>query len=86
MDAGRLTSFAVDDAYYLARRLKMNALYLPTVEHLTGIALLYKGRARIRDSRLLTSLQEQTGITQVHLDSAVSPVHAYGIWIGPRNA
>ena len=41
MDAGRLTSFAVDDAYYLARRLKMNALYLPTVEHLTGIALLY---------------------------------------------
>jgi hypothetical protein len=86
VDAGRLTSFAVDDAYYLARRLKMNALYLPTVEHLTGIALLYKGRARIRDSRLLTSLQEQTGITQVHLDSAVSPVHAYGIWIGPRNA
>jgi endonuclease/exonuclease/phosphatase family metal-dependent hydrolase len=82
VDAGRLTSFAVDDAYYLARRLKMNALYLPTVEHLTGIALLYKGSAQIRDARLLTSLQEQTGITHVHLDSAISPVHAYGIWIG----
>lgn len=67
VDTGRLTSYGVDDAYYLARQLRMNVAYLPTVEHLTGIALLYRGPAALTDSRLLASLQEQTGIVHVHL-------------------
>jgi hypothetical protein len=44
VDTGRMTSYMVDDAYYLARSLGMNVAYLPTVEHLTGIAVLYRGR------------------------------------------
>jgi endonuclease/exonuclease/phosphatase family metal-dependent hydrolase len=82
VDTGRLTSYAVDDAYYLARRLHMNVAYLPTVEHLTGIALLYRGTAESIDSRLLTSLQEQTGIVHVHLNVGGQPLDAYGIWMG----
>lgn len=82
VDTGRLTSYAVDDAYYLSRRLNMNALYLPTIEHLTGIALLYKGSALGQDTRWLSSLQEQTGIAYANLDLGGSSLHAYGTWIG----
>jgi endonuclease/exonuclease/phosphatase family metal-dependent hydrolase/MFS family permease len=82
VDTGRLTSYAVDDAYYLARRLKMGALYLPTVEHLTGIAILYKGTPEVRTTKLLTSLQEQTGIAHILLNSGSSSLHSFGIWVG----
>jgi endonuclease/exonuclease/phosphatase family metal-dependent hydrolase len=82
VDTGRLTSYAVDDAYYLARRLHMNVAYLPAVEHLTGIALLYRGpQAPIRQ-RLLTSLQEQTGILEAVIPGHHAPLHAFGIWMG----
>lgn len=82
VDTGRITSYFVDDALYLSKRLRMNVAYLPTVEHLTGIALLYRGPAAPTDWRLLTSLQEQTGIVHVNLNSVGQPVHAYGIWMG----
>jgi endonuclease/exonuclease/phosphatase family metal-dependent hydrolase len=82
VDAGRLTSYAVDNAYYLARRLDMDVIYLPTVEHLTGIALLYRPAALAVDTQLISSLQEQTGIVHVQLDTGEVPLHAYGIWMG----
>ena len=82
VDRGRLTSYAVDNAYYLARRLRMQVAYLPTVEHLTGIAMLYAGTAAQVDTRLLTSLQEQTGVVRVRLEAGGRPVNAYGIWLG----
>lgn len=85
VDTGRLTSYAVDNAYYLARRLRMNVLYLPTVEHLTGIALLYRGPAAQTGGQLLTSRQEQTGIAHVQLEAGGEIWHAYGIWIGLSN-
>ncbi len=69
VDTGRLTSYGVDNAYYLARTLGMNVYYLPTVEHLTGIAVLYRGEATELEARLLPSRQEQTGIIRVTLDN-----------------
>jgi endonuclease/exonuclease/phosphatase (EEP) superfamily protein YafD len=77
-----MTSYSTDNAYYLARTLHMNVYYLPTVEHLTGIAVLFKGQAIYTDARLLTSLQEQTGVIEVLLPWGVEQVHAYGIWMG----
>ena len=82
VDSGRLTSFGVDDAYYLGRRLGMNVAYLPTVEHLTGIALLYKGPIVATDAALLTSSQEQTGIVHAPLRIGEDLLQAYGIWLG----
>jgi endonuclease/exonuclease/phosphatase family metal-dependent hydrolase len=82
VDAGRMTSYMVDNAYYLARTLKMNVAYLPTVEHLTGIAVLYRGTALATEATWLTSLQEQTGIIHVALEADGNPWHAYGIWMG----
>jgi endonuclease/exonuclease/phosphatase family metal-dependent hydrolase len=85
VDTGRLTSYAVDDAHYLGRRLHMNVAYLPTVEHLTGIALLYKGPEVHFESRLLSSLQEQTGIILVPLEIDHRTLHAFAIWLGLGN-
>lgn len=82
VDTGRLTSYAVDDVRYLSRRLRMNAAYLPTVEHLTGIALLYKGPKVPFETRLLSSLQEQTGVIHVPLEFDNRPLHAFAIWMG----
>ncbi len=85
VDTGRLTSYAVDDALYLGRRLHMNVAYLPTVEHLTGIALLYKGPKVHFESQLLSSLQEQTGIIHVPLEIDHRFLHAFAIWLGLEN-
>jgi endonuclease/exonuclease/phosphatase family metal-dependent hydrolase len=85
VDTGRMTSYAVDDALYLAHRLRMNVAYLPAVEYLTGIALLYRGPEVPTDQRMLTSLQEQTGIVGVRLELQGNPIYAYGIWMGLSN-
>ncbi len=82
IDTARITSYGVDDAYYLARQLNMNQVYLPTVEHLTGIAVLYRGPVASSEQEWLTSLQEQTGIIQVNLEFDGEPLNAYGIWMG----
>jgi endonuclease/exonuclease/phosphatase family metal-dependent hydrolase len=82
VDTGRLTSYGVDDALYLARQLSMQAVYLPTVEHLTGIALLVRGPLGPGDGRLLASLQEQTGVVHATLEPGGLQLHAYGVWIG----
>jgi endonuclease/exonuclease/phosphatase family metal-dependent hydrolase/cytochrome b561 len=82
VDAGRMTSYGADNAYFLSRRLGMQAAYLPTVEHLTGIALLYKGEQAQVESALLPSLQEQTGIVRVHLPAAGGEIEAHAIWLG----
>lgn len=82
VDTGRLTSYGMDNGYYLARRLGMEVYYLPTVERLTGIAILHRGPAAATSSRLLTSLQEQTGIAHVQLQAGGTPLHAFGIWMG----
>ncbi len=82
VDTGRMTSYCADNAYFLARRLGMNVLYLPTVEHLTGIALLYKGPQAPEDSTLVDSLQESTGVVHAALTWKGMDLHSYGIWLG----
>jgi endonuclease/exonuclease/phosphatase family metal-dependent hydrolase len=82
VDTGRLTSYSVDDALYLARRLGMQVAYLPTIEHLTGIAVLYRGSEAPLVSQLLTSDLEQTGIIGVSFPLGSEQVGAYGVWIG----
>lgn len=82
VDAGRITSYSADNALYLARTLGMNVAFLPTVEHLTGIAVLYRGDRVAAESQLLTSLQEQTGIIHVPLQFDGAPLSMFGIWMG----
>jgi endonuclease/exonuclease/phosphatase family metal-dependent hydrolase len=85
VDTGRMTSYSIDDAYFLARRLHMNVVYLPTVEHLTGIALLHHGEAVETNGQWITSTQEQTGVVYALLMAGDLPIHAFGTWIGLSN-
>ena len=82
VDTGRMTSYMADDAYFLARKLGMRQAYLPTVEHLTGIAVLYRGSSVQIERVLVTSRQEQTGVVHVHADMGGRPFHMFGLWLG----
>ncbi len=82
VDTGRPTSYMIDDALWLARRLNMEAVYLPTVEHLTGIALLTRYPILRSDTLLLPSELEQTGIIWAELDVGSTPLNAFAIWLG----
>ncbi|KPL23621.1 MAG: hypothetical protein AMJ93_04260 [Anaerolineae bacterium SM23_84] len=82
VDTGRITSYCVDDALWLARQLRMGVYYLPTVEHLTGIAVLYRFPVQEADGKLLTSRLEQTGIIRTRLKVGDESLDAYGIWLG----
>lgn len=85
VDTGRMTSYSVDDAWYLGRKLQMNVAYLPTVEKLTGIAVLYRGPAAPTRLGWIPSLQEQTGVIGVELGVGEQPVHTFGTWLGLSN-
>ncbi|MFZ5917928.1 MAG: endonuclease/exonuclease/phosphatase family protein [Chloroflexota bacterium] len=82
VDTGRLTSFAVDDALWLGRRLGMHVVYLPTVEQLTGIALLSRHPIEAAETRLLTSQLEPTGIVRARLRVGERTLDAYAVWMG----
>jgi len=82
VDACRITSYGVDDALWLARRLGMHAVYQPTLEGLSGIALLSRYPLSASGGSLLPSQLEQTGIVHARLQLEEGPVDAYGIWLG----
>ena len=82
VDTGRITSYGVDDALWLARRLRMGVVYQPTVEHLTGIALLYRFPLQQAGGQLLTSRLEQTAIVHAQVRVGYEPLDAYGLWLG----
>jgi endonuclease/exonuclease/phosphatase family metal-dependent hydrolase len=82
VDTGRLTSFGIDDALWLARRLGMQAVYLPTVEHTTGIAVLSRLQITESAARLLPSLGEPTGIIRIVVSVGGAPLRVHGTWLG----
>ncbi len=82
VDAGRITSYSVDDALWLSRRLRMGVFYQPTVEHLTGIAVLYRFPTEKTEGQLLTSHLEQTAIIHARLNVGGKKLDAYGTWFG----
>ena len=82
VDTGRPTSYMIDNALWLSRRLGMEAVYLPAVETLTGIALLSRAPVSGSELLLLPSELEQTGILRAELDVDGRPVQAFATWLG----
>jgi len=82
VDAGRATSYMIDDALWLGRRLGMAAVYQPTVEHLTGIGLLSRFPVLEIEGRMLPAEEEPTAILRVRLLIGDQPVDAYAVWLG----
>lgn len=86
VDTGRITSYSIDDAYWLGRRLGMVPVYLPTVEKLTGVVLLVRPPLLATSFELLPSAEEQTGIVHARLRWGEQPVDAFGAWLGLSEA
>ena len=84
VDTGRLTSFGIDNALWLARRLGMETVYLPTVEKTTGIALLTRLKLVESGGQLLPSEEEPTGIVRGTVLLAGAPLPVHGVWLGLR--
>lgn len=94
VDAGRITSYGVDDALWLGRRLGMRHVFGPALEELSGVALL--SRFPIEESHVqqLTSELEQTAMVHARvtgrpqrpavrdIDKSQRVIDAYGTWLG----
>ena len=93
VDAGRITSYGVDHALWLGRRIGMEHVFGPALEDLSGVALLSRYPLQETDSHHLASQLEQTAI--VHAEVLLSEsdgqresaggeavIHAYGTWLG----
>jgi len=84
VDAGRLTSFSVDQSLWLARRLGMDRRFYATNEGLQGLAVLSNMEIAFDDGALLSSVGNQTGVQRVQvLPSPNNVVTIYNTWLSP---
>jgi endonuclease/exonuclease/phosphatase family metal-dependent hydrolase len=82
IEAGRLTSFGVDQPLWLARRLGMDRRFFPTNEGLYGLAVLSDVEIVFDDSYYLTSTTNQTGLQRVQIRPDAGIVNVYNTWLG----
>lgn len=84
VEAGRMTSFGIDQSLWLARRLGMDRRFFPTNEGLQGLAVLSQMPIAFDDGRLLSSLATQTGVQRVQvLPNPDTVVTLYNTWLSP---
>ncbi len=84
VEAGRMTSFGVDESLWLARRLGMDRRFFATNEGLQGLAVLSNIPIAFDDGRLLTSIANQTGVQRVQvLPTPDVVVTLYNMWLSP---
>jgi endonuclease/exonuclease/phosphatase family metal-dependent hydrolase len=82
VDAGRLTSYGVDNALWLGRRLNMRAVFAPALEELSGVAVLTHLSVTESNWSLLPSELEQTAMAHAQIPTPGGDLHAYGLWLG----
>jgi len=81
-EAGRITSFGVDQPLWLARRLGMDRRFFPTVEGLRGLAVLSNVPIAYDDGVLLDGISEQTGLQRVQiLPEPDHVIEVYNTWL-----
>lgn len=82
VEAGRLTSFGVDQTLWLARRIGMDRRFYPTNEDLQGLAVLSKAEIVLADGYPLTSVGQQTGLQRVRIRPDEGEITLYNTWLG----
>ncbi|GAB4315075.1 MAG: hypothetical protein Kow00117_07130 [Phototrophicales bacterium] len=83
VETGRMTSYGVDQALWLARRLKMDVRFFPTNEGLQGLAVLSKIEIVFDDGVLLNSIGTQTGLQRVQVRPDAGVITIYNTWLEP---
>lgn len=82
IEAGRLTSFGVDQPLWLARRLGMDTRFYPTNEGLQGLAVLSNVEIVFDEGRPLPSAGLQTGVQRVQVRPDEGVITLYNTWLG----
>ncbi len=82
VDAGRITSFGVDQVLWLARRIGMDARFYATNEGLQGLAVLSRVEIVFDDGNLLESVGTQTGLQRVQIRPDENVITLYNTWLG----
>lgn len=82
VDAGRLTSFGIDQGLWLARTLQMDMRYFGTVESLTGLAVLSRVPIVYDDGFLLPSVDQQAGLQRVQVQPDQNVIKIYNTALG----
>lgn len=81
-EAGRLTSFGVDQSLWLARRVGMDRRFYPTVEGLRGLAVLSNLPIAYDDGTMLPGAGEATGLQRVQVTpNPDTVVTLYNTWL-----
>jgi endonuclease/exonuclease/phosphatase family metal-dependent hydrolase len=83
IEAGRLTSFGVDQPLWLARRLGMDRRFFGANERLQGLAVLSNIEIVFHDGALLDSLTTQTGLQRVQVRPDAGVITIYNTWLDP---
>jgi endonuclease/exonuclease/phosphatase family metal-dependent hydrolase len=83
VETGRMTSFGVDQALWLARRLGMDRRFFPTNEGLQGLAVLSNVEIESDEGYLLPSAGQQTGLQRVDIQPDSGLITVYNTWLGP---
>ncbi len=83
VEAGRLTSYGIDQPLWLARRLSMDRRFYPTNEGLQGLAILSKIPIVFDDGNLLESVGTQTGLQRVQVQPDTGVITLYNTWLDP---
>lgn len=82
VEAGRLTSYGVDQTLWLARRLGMDRRFFPTNEGLQGLAVLSQIPIVFDDGVLLPSIDQQTGLQRVQIQPDEGAITIYNTALG----
>jgi endonuclease/exonuclease/phosphatase family metal-dependent hydrolase len=85
VEVGRLTSFGVDQALWLARNvgLGMDRRFYPTNEGLRGLAVLSSLPIAFDDGAPLSGIGERTGLQRVQIQPTPdSVITIYNTWLG----
>lgn len=84
VEIGRLASYGVDQALWLARRLGMDVRFFGTNEGLQGLAVLSNVPIVYHDGVLLVSNGNQTGLQRVQvLPPDNNVITIYNTWLSP---
>ena len=83
IEAGRMTSFGVDQPLWLARHLGMDVRFYPTNEGLQGLAILSNIEIVYDDGVILDSIGHQTGLQRVQILPDEQVITIYNTWLDP---
>lgn len=82
VDAGRMSSFGVDQAEWLGRELQMEVSFFPQNEKLQGLAVLSRIPISTVNGQELTSDGQQAVMMRVNLALDEAPFYIYNVWLG----